>query len=63
MFHVAQMQIYCYNSNDFQSLDEAIEKEGRVAALAVLLEVGSPENWPDHLIPKSPLLGSNQFLL
>lgn len=35
-----QMQIYCYNSEEFQSLDEAMEKEGRVAALAVLFEVG-----------------------
>lgn len=35
-----QMQIYCYNSEEFQSLDEAIAKEGRVAALAVLFEVG-----------------------
>uniref|UniRef100_A0A3B4GE25 Alpha-carbonic anhydrase domain-containing protein n=1 Tax=Pundamilia nyererei TaxID=303518 RepID=A0A3B4GE25_9CICH len=35
MKYPLEMQIYCYNSEEFQSLDEAIEKEGRVAALAV----------------------------
>uniref|UniRef100_A0A669F7R2 protein-tyrosine-phosphatase n=1 Tax=Oreochromis niloticus TaxID=8128 RepID=A0A669F7R2_ORENI len=39
MKYPLEMQIYCYNSEEFQSLDEAIEKGGRVAALAVLFEV------------------------
>lgn len=41
---VSQMQIYCYNPNEFQSLDDAIEKGGRVAALAVLFEVRRPDH-------------------
>lgn len=36
-----QMQIYCHDPDDFQSLDEAIQSGGRIAALAVLFEVGS----------------------
>ncbi|XP_030575866.1 receptor-type tyrosine-protein phosphatase zeta isoform X1 [Archocentrus centrarchus] len=44
MKYPLEMQIYCYNSNDFQSLDEAIEKEGRVAALAVLFEISLEDN-------------------
>uniref|UniRef100_A0A669B257 protein-tyrosine-phosphatase n=1 Tax=Oreochromis niloticus TaxID=8128 RepID=A0A669B257_ORENI len=31
MKYPLEMQIYCYNSEEFQSLDEAIEKGGRVA--------------------------------
>lgn len=34
------MQIYCYDPDDFQSLDDAIREGGRIAALAVLFEVG-----------------------
>lgn len=37
-----QMQIYCYDPDDFQSLDDAIREGGRIAALAVLFEVGWP---------------------
>lgn len=37
---MAQMQIYCYNPGEFQSLDDAIKGGGRLAALAVLFEVG-----------------------
>ena len=37
-----QMQIYCYDPDDFLSLDDAIREGGRVSALAVLFEVGPP---------------------
>lgn len=36
------MQIYCYDPDDFHSLDDAIREGGRIAALAVLFEVGRP---------------------
>ncbi|XP_004568917.1 receptor-type tyrosine-protein phosphatase zeta isoform X1 [Maylandia zebra] len=49
MKYPLEMQIYCYNSEEFQSLDEAIEKEGRVAALAVLFEISLDDN--ENLIP------------
>lgn len=39
------MQVYCYNSDDFQSLDDAINEGGRIAALAVLFKVGWPVDW------------------
>lgn len=39
-FSLIQMQIYCHDPNDFQSLDEALKSGGRIAALAVLFEVG-----------------------
>lgn len=39
---LTQMQIYCYDPDDFQSLDDAIREGGRIAALAVLFEVGRP---------------------
>lgn len=39
---LVQMQIYCYDPDDFQSLDEAIGEGGRIAALVVLFEVGGP---------------------
>lgn len=41
-FPLIQMQIYCHDPVDFQTLDEAIKGGGRVAALAVLFEVGRP---------------------
>ncbi|XP_038137863.1 receptor-type tyrosine-protein phosphatase zeta isoform X2 [Cyprinodon tularosa] len=44
MKYPLEMQIYCYNPNEFQSLDDAIEKGGRVAALAVLFEVSQEDN-------------------
>lgn len=43
---LVQMQIYCYNPDDFQSLDDAIRKGGRIAALAVLFEVDQ------HVVPQ-----------
>uniref|UniRef100_A0AAQ5Y045 protein-tyrosine-phosphatase n=1 Tax=Amphiprion ocellaris TaxID=80972 RepID=A0AAQ5Y045_AMPOC len=39
MKYPLEMQIYCYDPDDFQSLDDAIKEGGRVAALAVLFEV------------------------
>ncbi|XP_023807915.1 receptor-type tyrosine-protein phosphatase zeta isoform X4 [Oryzias latipes] len=44
MKYPLEMQIYCYNPDDFQSLDDAVEQGGRVAALAVLFEVNLEEN-------------------
>ncbi|KAM6895789.1 receptor-type tyrosine-protein phosphatase zeta [Xenentodon cancila] len=44
-----EMHIYCYNPDDFQSLDDAIREGGRLAALAVLFEINVDEN--DNLIP------------
>ncbi|KAM4711522.1 receptor-type tyrosine-protein phosphatase zeta isoform 2-T2 [Anableps anableps] len=38
------LEIYCYNPDEFQSLDDAIENGGRVAALAVLIEVSLEDN-------------------
>lgn len=38
-FLLIQMQIYCYDPDNFQSLDEAISEGGRISALAVLFEV------------------------
>ncbi|CAI5637328.1 unnamed protein product [Oreochromis niloticus] len=49
MKYPLEMQIYCYNSEEFQSLDEAIEKGGRVAALAVLFEISLEDN--ENFIP------------
>uniref|UniRef100_A0A8P4FYE8 protein-tyrosine-phosphatase n=1 Tax=Dicentrarchus labrax TaxID=13489 RepID=A0A8P4FYE8_DICLA len=42
MKYPLEMQIYCYDPDGFQSLDEAIREGGRTAALAVLFEVGQP---------------------
>ncbi|XP_035988296.1 receptor-type tyrosine-protein phosphatase zeta isoform X2 [Fundulus heteroclitus] len=44
MKYPLEMQIHCYNPDEFQSLDDAIEKGGRVAALAVLFEVSLDDN-------------------
>uniref|UniRef100_A0AAQ4QJI2 protein-tyrosine-phosphatase n=1 Tax=Gasterosteus aculeatus aculeatus TaxID=481459 RepID=A0AAQ4QJI2_GASAC len=42
MKYPLEMQIFCYDSDDFQSLDAAVRDGGRIAALAVLFEVGFP---------------------
>ncbi|XP_023206157.1 receptor-type tyrosine-protein phosphatase zeta-like isoform X3 [Xiphophorus maculatus] len=44
MKYPLEVQIYCYNPNEFQSLDDAMENGGRVAALAVLFEVSLEDN-------------------
>uniref|UniRef100_A0A3B4ZTJ9 protein-tyrosine-phosphatase n=1 Tax=Stegastes partitus TaxID=144197 RepID=A0A3B4ZTJ9_9TELE len=51
MKYPLEMQIYCYDPDDFQSLDDAIKEGGRVAALAVLFEV-------DKLL-HSPIMGKS----
>uniref|UniRef100_G3Q675 protein-tyrosine-phosphatase n=1 Tax=Gasterosteus aculeatus aculeatus TaxID=481459 RepID=G3Q675_GASAC len=44
MKYPLEMQIFCYDSDDFQSLDAAVRDGGRIAALAVLFEVGLEDN-------------------
>ncbi|XP_076010436.1 receptor-type tyrosine-protein phosphatase zeta [Genypterus blacodes] len=44
MKYPLEMQIYCYDPDDYQSLDQAIREGGRIAALAVLFEVGLEDN-------------------
>ncbi|XP_035811048.2 receptor-type tyrosine-protein phosphatase gamma isoform X2 [Amphiprion ocellaris] len=44
MKYPLEMQIYCYDPDDFQSLDDAIKEGGRVAALAVLFEISLDDN-------------------
>lgn len=34
-----QMQIYCYEENEFDSIDDALRGNGRIMAMAVLFEV------------------------
>lgn len=42
-----QMQIYCYDTNVFPSLDDAVKGGGRIAAVAVFFEVGpAPLSFP-----------------
>ncbi|XP_070847974.1 receptor-type tyrosine-protein phosphatase zeta isoform X1 [Chaetodon trifascialis] len=44
MKYPLEMQIYCYDPDDFHSLDDAIKEGGRIAALAVLFEISQEEN-------------------
>ncbi|XP_044042754.1 receptor-type tyrosine-protein phosphatase zeta isoform X2 [Siniperca chuatsi] len=44
MKYPLEMQIYCYDPDDFQSLDDAIREGGRTAALAVLFEISLEDN-------------------
>uniref|UniRef100_A0A665ULT1 protein-tyrosine-phosphatase n=1 Tax=Echeneis naucrates TaxID=173247 RepID=A0A665ULT1_ECHNA len=46
MKYPLEMQIYSYDPDDFQSLDDAIMDGGRVAAMAVLFEVSQPNFSP-----------------
>ncbi|PWA19954.1 hypothetical protein CCH79_00016565, partial [Gambusia affinis] len=39
-----EMQIYCYEALQFDSLDEAIQSSGRITALAVLFETSTEDN-------------------
>lgn len=49
MRYPLEMQIYCYDADTFTTIDEAINSEGRIAALAVLFETSLDEN--DNLTP------------
>ncbi|XP_056224047.1 receptor-type tyrosine-protein phosphatase zeta isoform X1 [Seriola aureovittata] len=44
MKYPLEMQIYCYDPDDFHSLDDAIREGGRVAALVVLFEISLDDN-------------------
>ncbi|XP_039647004.1 receptor-type tyrosine-protein phosphatase zeta isoform X2 [Perca fluviatilis] len=44
MKYPLEMQIYCYDPDDFQSLEDAIREGGRIAALAVLFEISLEDN-------------------
>ncbi|XP_040030308.2 receptor-type tyrosine-protein phosphatase zeta isoform X1 [Gasterosteus aculeatus] len=44
MKYPLEMQIFCYDSDDFQSLDAAVRDGGRIAALAVLFEISLEDN-------------------
>ncbi|KAM9334608.1 receptor-type tyrosine-protein phosphatase zeta [Symphorus nematophorus] len=44
MKYPLEMQIYCYDPDDFQSLDHAIREGGRIAALVVLFEISLDDN-------------------
>ncbi|XP_027130294.1 receptor-type tyrosine-protein phosphatase zeta isoform X2 [Larimichthys crocea] len=44
MKYPLEMQIYCYDPDDFQSLDDAIREGGRIAALAVLFDISLEDN-------------------
>uniref|UniRef100_A0A6Q2ZAD2 protein-tyrosine-phosphatase n=1 Tax=Esox lucius TaxID=8010 RepID=A0A6Q2ZAD2_ESOLU len=39
-----EMQIYCYESEVYQSIDDALKDGGRIAALAILFQVGLDDN-------------------
>lgn len=49
MKYPLEMQIYCYDADTFKNIDEAINSEGRIAALAVLFETSLDEN--ENLAP------------
>ncbi|XP_037616045.1 receptor-type tyrosine-protein phosphatase zeta isoform X2 [Sebastes umbrosus] len=44
MKYPLEMQIHCYDADDYQSLDDAIREGGRIAALAVLFEISLEDN-------------------
>ncbi|KAM8910058.1 receptor-type tyrosine-protein phosphatase zeta isoform 2-T2 [Spinachia spinachia] len=44
MKYPLEMQIFCYDSDDFPSLDAAVRDGGRIAALAVLFEISLEDN-------------------
>ncbi|XP_054481064.1 receptor-type tyrosine-protein phosphatase zeta [Anoplopoma fimbria] len=44
MKYPLEMQIFCYDPDEFQSLDAAVREGGRIAALAVLFEVSLEDN-------------------
>ncbi|XP_053506837.1 receptor-type tyrosine-protein phosphatase zeta [Ictalurus furcatus] len=39
-----EMQIYCYEENEFESIDDALRSNGRITALAVLFEESVDDN-------------------
>uniref|UniRef100_A0A3Q3JMH0 Protein tyrosine phosphatase receptor type Z1a n=1 Tax=Monopterus albus TaxID=43700 RepID=A0A3Q3JMH0_MONAL len=49
MKYPLEMQIYCYDPDDFQSLDEAVSEGGRISALAVLFEISLEDN--ENFVP------------
>ncbi|XP_049423122.1 receptor-type tyrosine-protein phosphatase zeta isoform X1 [Epinephelus fuscoguttatus] len=49
MKYPLEMQIYSYDPDDFQSLDDAIREGGRISALVVLFEIGLEDS--ENFIP------------
>ncbi|XP_053572649.1 receptor-type tyrosine-protein phosphatase zeta isoform X1 [Bombina bombina] len=39
-----EMQIFCFNHNQFESLDEAINGKGKLKALSILFKIGQEDN-------------------
>ncbi|TRY97490.1 hypothetical protein DNTS_008221 [Danionella cerebrum] len=43
-FSLKQMQIFMYNSDDFDSLNTALQEKRVIAAMAVFFQVGAKDN-------------------
>uniref|UniRef100_A0A3Q3WLS3 protein-tyrosine-phosphatase n=1 Tax=Mola mola TaxID=94237 RepID=A0A3Q3WLS3_MOLML len=57
MRYPLEMQIYCFNPDNFQSVDDAIREGGRIAALAVLFEVDN-----ENLSPVTEAVNTSRLM-
>ncbi|XP_069485189.1 receptor-type tyrosine-protein phosphatase zeta isoform X5 [Ambystoma mexicanum] len=39
-----EMQIYCYDAEQFKNVEEAVQENGKIKALAILFEIGPEDN-------------------
>ncbi|XP_068163282.1 receptor-type tyrosine-protein phosphatase zeta isoform X2 [Antennarius striatus] len=53
MKYPLEMQFYCFDPDDFRSLDEAIREGGRIAALSVLFDISLEDNENLGLVVKA----------